>query len=292
MRARLALGGGGVRGFFHLGLLSELQKAGVEIEALAGTSAGALAAAAYAFGLPLEVEPILEATKDPELLRLSHAGRLQSGILLLRGLRKPALASNHRYREGLRRLFQEARLEDAPLPVVLLAADLLTGEPVYLRRGPVVDAVLASSSIPGVFPPLEHGDRLLVDGDVVEKVPTSALLDLGNAPLVAVDVSNPEPKNPPQNSLEAALLAGEASRRRLKALALERAEIVVSISLDAPIDTFDFHRAEDVYQQGRETAPWLIEQLARRRGRRLFGWLGKAKEPKRKQPGRQQSPAR
>jgi len=69
MRVRLALGGGGVRGFFHLGLLRELKRAGVEVEAIAGTSAGALAAAVFAFGLPLEVEPVLEATKDPELLQ-------------------------------------------------------------------------------------------------------------------------------------------------------------------------------------------------------------------------------
>jgi len=292
MRIRLALGGGGVRGFFHLGLLRELDAAGVEIEAIAGTSAGALAAAAYAFGLPLEVGPILEATKDPELLKLSQAGRLQSGLLLLRGLRKPALASNRRYHEGLKKLFQNARLEDAPLPTTLLAADLLTGEPVYLRSGPVADAVLASGSIPGIFPPFERDGRLLVDGDVVEKVPTSALLGQGRAPLVAVDVSNPGPEEPPQNSFEAALLAGEASRRRLKALALERADHVVRIPLQEPIDTFDFHQAERVYELGRQAAQPLIETLARRGRWRLFGWFGKAKEPKRHQKGGQQSPAR
>ena len=292
MRVRLALGGGGVRGFFHLGLLRELKRAGVEIEAIAGTSAGALAAAAYAFDLPLEVDPILEATKDPELLRLAQAGKLQSGLLLLKSFRKPAIASNRRYREGLKRLFQDARIEGAKTPLTLLAADLLTGEPVYLRSGPVVDAVLASGSIPGIFPPVERNGRLLVDGDVVEKVPTSALVGHGKSPLVAVDVSNPGPEQPPKNSFEAVLLAGEASRRRLKALALERADHVVQIPLSEPIDTFDFHQAHHVYELGRQAAAPLLEKLARRSRRRIFRWFGKAKEPKREHKSRHHSHAR
>jgi len=190
------------------------------------------------------------------------------------------------------RLFKDARIEEATVPLTLLAADLLTGEPVYLRQGPVADAVLASGTIPGVFPPFEHEGRLLVDGDVVEKVPTSALEGQGESPLVAVDVSNPGPEDPPKNSFEAVLLAGEASRRRLKALALARADYVVSIPLEAPIDTFDFRQAHRVYALGREAAAPLVQKLTRRGRRRLFRWFWKAKEPKRHQPRGQERHAR
>jgi len=279
MRVRLALGGGGVRGFFHLGLLKSLKDAGVEVEALAGTSAGALAAAAYAFGLPLEVRPILDATQDPELLRLQRLGRVQSGLLLIKSFRRLALVEPDKYRAGLEQLFQGARIEDAHVPLTLLAADLLTGEPVYLRSGPVVDAVLASGSIPGIFPPVPYQNRLLVDGDVVEKVPTSALVDQGRAPLVAVDVSNPGPENPPKNSFEAVLLAGEASRRRLKALALERADHVVRLPLEAPIGTFDFQQAEHVYRLGEKAGRELLEKLRRGRRRFFFRRWWKTKHP-------------
>ena len=278
MRIRLALGGGGVRGFFHLGLLRALDEAGVRVTALAGSSAGALAAAAYAFGLPLRPEPILEATRDPELLRLAKSGKLQSGLLFLRSLRRPALADPERYRQGLTRLFGDARVEDARVPLRIAAADLATGELVVLDRGPVVDAVLASGSIPGIFPPKPLGSRLLVDGDVAEKVPVSAVADLGAGPLVAVDVSNPGPIAPPRNSLETVLAAGEASRRRLKELALDRADLVVRIPLEAPIDTFDLERAHEVYELGRREGERLLARLPRRR---LFGWFGKAKQRKR-----------
>ncbi len=278
MRIRLALGGGGVRGFFHLGLLRALDEAGVRVTALAGSSAGALAAAVYAFGLPLRPEPILDATRDPELLRLAKSGKLQSGLLFLRSLRQPALADPERYRQGLTRLFGDARVEDARVPLRIAAADLATGELVVLDRGPVVDAVLASGSIPGIFPPKPLGSRLLVDGDVAEKVPVSAVADLGAGPLVAVDVSNPGPIAPPRNSLETVLAAGEASRRRLKELALDRADLVVRIPLEAPIDTFDLERAHEVYELGRREGERLLARLPRRR---LFGWFGKAKQRKR-----------
>jgi len=276
MRIRLALGGGGVRGFFHLGLLQTLEEAGVRVTALAGSSAGALAAAAYAFGLPLRPEPILEATHDPELLRLAKSGKLQSGLLFLKSLRRPALADPERYRQGLTRLFGDARIEDARVPLRIATADLVTGELVVLDRGPVVDAVLASGSIPGIFPPRPLGSRLLVDGDVAEKVPVSAVADLGTGPLVAVDVSNPGPIAPPKNSLEAVLAAGEASRRRLKELALARADLVVRIPIEAPIDTFDFEKAGEVYALGRKEGERLLSRLPRRR--LFFGWPWKAKK--------------
>ena len=275
MRLRLALGGGGVRGFFHLGLLRTLDEAGARITALAGTSAGAIAAAVYAFGLPLEVEPVLDALADPELARLAQTDRFSSGLLLFRSLRRPALASPRRLEQGLTKLFGEARIEEAQTPLFILAADLRTGEPVVLDRGPVVRAILASGAIPGVFPPVRLGNRLLVDGDVVEKVPTSPLQHRGRGPLVAVDVSNPPEEPFPRSGLETILLAGEASRRRLKALALAKADLVVAIPLAEPIETFDLKRAHDLYDLGRKEGERL---LARLRRRRILGWVWKTKK--------------
>jgi len=271
MPVRLALGGGGVRGAFHLGLLAALKERGVEVSAISGTSAGALAAAAFAFGLPLEPGPYLEAVKDPELLKLRRPGRLRAGAILLRSLRKPYLVPTHRIRKNLRALFGEARLEEAPIPVTLVAADLLTGEPVYLRRGPVVEAVLASGAIPGVFPPVRRGKRLLVDGDVVEKVPVFAVKETGEGPVVAVDVANPGPEPRPKNALEAMLTAAEASKRRLKALALAEAEVVVRPPLKRRVDTFELELADELYALGRRAGEELADRLRRTRG------LGKAK---------------
>lgn len=255
----LALGGGGVRGYAHLGVLAVLEEAGVPIRGLAGSSAGALAAAAWAFG---HKDPwrVHEAIFDPKVAELSRAGSLRALARLFIAFRRPAVVDTDRIGEGLKALFGEARLEESPIPLALQAADLLTGEAVVLREGPVWKAVLASMAIPGLFPPVALMGRLLVDGDVAEKVPVRAAKALFPK-VVAVDVSNPPPKEPPRTALEAALLAGEASRRRLKALALKEADVVIALDPPFPIDTFDHERLEFVYELGKHRAKERLPEV-------------------------------
>ncbi|GGM91666.1 hypothetical protein GCM10007092_00710 [Thermus composti] len=255
----LALGGGGVRGYAHLGVLAVLEEAGVPIRALAGSSAGALAAAAWAFG---HKDPwkIHQAVFDEEVAQLRRAGNLKLLARLFAAFRRPSLMDPSRVEEGLKRLFGEARLEDSPIPLAIQAADLLTGEGVVLRRGPVWKAVLASAAIPGLFPPVLWEGRLLVDGDVAEKVPVRAAKALFPK-VVAVDVSNPPPKEPPRTALEAALLAGEASRRRLKDLALKEADLVLVLNPPFPIDTFDHEKLPLVYQLGQKRAQERLKEI-------------------------------
>ena len=265
----LALGGGGVRGYAHLGVLAVLEEAGVPIRGLAGSSAGALAAAACDFG---HKDPwrVHEAIFDREVAELSRAGSLRALARLFIAFRRPAVVDTDRIEEGLKALFGEARLEESPIPLALQAADLLTGEAVVLREGPVWKAVLASMAIPGLFPPVALMGRLLVDGDVVEKVPVRAAKALFPK-VVAVDVSNPPPKEPPRTALEAALLAGEASR--LKALALKEADVVIALDPPFPIDTFDHERLEFVYELGKHRAKERLPEvlaLARTRLRDLL----------------------
>jgi NTE family protein len=255
----LALGGGGVRGYAHLGVLEVLEKAKVSIRGLAGSSAGALAAAGFAFSHkdPYKVH---EAIFDPDLARLAQGGGLRVLARLFGGLCRPHLAEAGRLEEGLKALFGDALLEESPIPLAIQAADLLTGEAVVLRRGPVYKAVLASMAIPGLFPPVAWEGRLLVDGDVAEKVPVRAARALFPK-VVAVDVSNPPPKEPPRTALEAALLAGEASRRRLKALALKEADLVIALDPPFPIDTFDHGKISLVYQLGQKRAWERLQEV-------------------------------
>lgn len=255
----LALGGGGVRGYAHLGVLSVLEEAGIPIRGLAGSSAGALAASAYAFGHkdPWKVHA---AILDEEVARLRNAGSLRTLARLFSAFRRPALVEAERVKEGLKRLFGEARLEESPIPLAIQAADLLTGEAVVLREGPVWQAVLASMAIPGLFPPVAWEGRLLVDGDVAEKVPVRAAKGIFPK-VVAVDVSNPPPQEGPKTALEAALLAGEASRRRLKALALKEADLVLTLDPPFPIDTFDHEKLPLVYTLGKQRAQERLREI-------------------------------
>ncbi|QWK21812.1 patatin-like phospholipase family protein [Thermus antranikianii] len=264
----LALGGGGVRGYAHLGVLAVLEEAGIPIRGLAGSSAGALAAAAYAFG---HKDPwrVHEAIFDQEIAGRKalfptgsnrQGGNLRTLARLFTAFRRPHLFEAERIALGLQRLFGEARLEASSIPLAIQAADLLTGERVILRQGPVWKAVLASMAIPGLFPPVPWEGRLLVDGDVVEKVPVRAAKELFPK-VVAVDVSNPPPKEGPKTALEAALLAGEASRRRLKDLALWEADLVIALNPPMAIDTFDHEKLPLVYELGKKRARERLKEV-------------------------------
>ena len=275
----LALGGGGVRGFAHLGALRVLREHHLPIKALAGSSAGAVAAAAFAFGLPLEPDPYLEHITTPRASRLfqdegnlfRRLARLQSN--LLKALRNPSLTGNERLREGLEALFGDRRLEESPIPLGIVAADLYRGEMVVLREGPVVEALLASSAVPGIFPPIPWGPYLLVDGDVVEKVPVTAARALAGGPVVAVDVSNPSPSAPPRTTFDVLLLAGQASRERLKRLAMQQADLVLPLCPETPVETFDYEKARAVYQLGIERTTLYLPALKRLLAPRFVRWL-------------------
>jgi NTE family protein len=259
----LALGGGGVRGVAHLGLLKVLRDEGIPIAGIAGSSAGSLAAAIYAFDLPLEPSFVLHTLYDPELERLHKSGKLHQMVRVMEFLRKPTLAEGRHYQEGLSRLFGTKQIEDSPVPLAIQAADFNTGELVALRSGPLAEAIRASSAIPGIFPPVRWNGRLLVDGDVAEKVPVTAALGLGLGPVVAFDVSNPYGWSEPKTALEAALQAGEASRRRLAEMALGQADLVLRLNPPQPIDTFDATQAGALFELGQERAREVLSEIQR-----------------------------
>ncbi|WP_052606132.1 patatin-like phospholipase family protein [Calidithermus timidus] len=259
----LALGGGGVRGVAHLGLLKVLREEGIPVAGIAGSSAGSLAAAIYAFDLPLEPSFVLHTLYDPELERLQKSGKLHQMVRVMEFLRKPTLAEGRYYQEGLFRLFGTRQIEDSPIPLVIQAADFNTGELVALRSGSVAEAIRASSAIPSIFPPVRWNGRVLVDGDVAEKVPVTAALGLGLGPVVAFDVSNPYIWSEPKTALEAALQAGEASRRRLVELALGRADLVVRLNPSQPIDTFDAAQAGALFELGQKRAREVLGEIRR-----------------------------
>lgn len=257
-----------MRGYAHLGVLAVLEEAKIPIRGLSGSSAGALAAAAYAFGHkdPWKVH---EAIFDREIAGRKalfptgsnrQGGHLRTLARLFTAFRRPHLFEAEKIALGLRHLFGEARLEDSSIPLAIQAADLLTGETVILRQGAVWKAVLASMAIPGLFPPVEWEGRLLVDGDVVEKVPVRAAKELFPK-VVAVDVSNPPPREGPKTALEAALFAGEASRRRLKDLALWEADLVIALNPPMAIDTFDHEKLPLVYELGKKRARERLKEV-------------------------------
>lgn len=171
----VALGGGVARGLAHIGVLRGMERDGVEVVGVAGTSMGAIIGALRAQGLAAA-----------EMERLFSGIDWQTvGRVLVRSVIGEAFA------ELVRELLGSVRIEALELPYVAVACDIDRGVEVALRTGPVWRAALASASVPGIFDAVSEHGRTLVDGAIVAPVPVTAARELAAAPVVAVNVLRP-----------------------------------------------------------------------------------------------------
>ncbi len=190
----LALGGGGARGLAQIGVIEVLQARGLDIEAVAGTSCGALVGGAFAAGK-------LDALRD-WMLRTSRGEMLR---LLDPGLGRPAMFTGTRLVRALREVVGEPRIEDLPIDFTAVAVDLMRQREVWLRRGDLWDALRASFAIPGIFTPLNMGGMELVDGGLLAPLPITATRLAGAHRVVAVDIhgSIPQRRDEPVRVVDA-----------------------------------------------------------------------------------------
>jgi NTE family protein len=175
MDISMALGGGGSRGYAHIGVLRWLEREGFRIRALAGTSAGGIIAVAYAAGYtPDELETIFSELDQTKLFARSwHEG--------------PGILGLSRATKELDKILGERTFADLHIPCAVVAVDINSGCEVVLSEGRVVDAILATVAVPGVFPPKIYGEMQLVDGAVLNPVPVFvARLLAPKLPVVAV----------------------------------------------------------------------------------------------------------
>lgn len=175
----LVLGGGGARGFAHIGVIKALEELGIPIDRLGGTSMGAAIAAQYAAGLT-----------PAEMIDLNRRGWV--GFRPHRDFTLPmiSLLSGRAAGRMLKMMFGDKAIEDLWLNYYCVSTNLTRAELMVHRRGPVRRWVRASISLPGSAPPLigDQGD-LLIDGGVLDNVPVGAMRELGESSIIAVDVS-------------------------------------------------------------------------------------------------------
>lgn len=273
----LALGGGGVRGLAHIGVLNVFEKAGLRIDALAGTSMGAIVAAAYALNPAFSKELFQEITEDlanalPARLLEDDAEDQESFLERIRqlidverflietvlgwGVLPANLAP-----ETISHLTLGKNLEDGKIPVAVIAFDLRTGKKVVFNSGPADIAVQASSALPGFFPPVEYDGQLLADGGFVDLVPVGQTRKLGVDLVIAVDVDQETERVEIHNGLEAFLRAIEVSNRHLKYHHLEEADLVIQPDFGEPVKTFQMTKAAHCIRAGEQAAEAALPRL-------------------------------
>lgn len=207
VKIALALGGGGARGLAHVGVLNVLEREGFHFDLITGTSMGSVVGAMYAQqGRAGEVEERFRRLLDSDVYReidfdkinlkrheddfIGHvSSSLKERIALNLALSRMSLLSAEYLERGLQILLEPGRIEDLDVTFAAVAVDLHTGEEAVIARGDIMRAVLASSSVPGFFPPCEYDGRYLVDGAVRATLPVRAARYLGADLVVTVDVS-------------------------------------------------------------------------------------------------------
>ena len=204
----LVLGGGSALGFAHIGVLAVLEKH-FNIKAIVGTSMGAVIGGAYALSAQSSLleEKILRLLRREEIARLeSLAGesRPEEKKMIIEGLVsfvkdlllwnlkgiKRWIANGEEIKALVRDSVEGANFNQTKIPFACVACDLKTGSEVILNKGNMVEAVMASSSVPAVFPPVQLGGKLLIDGGTTSEVPVEAVQKLGVDFVIAINISD------------------------------------------------------------------------------------------------------
>ena len=174
----LALGGGLARGFSHIGVLKALNRHNIYPSLIAGTSIGAVVGSCYLAGK-------LDVLEEWAL----SLNRFKIFSYLDFRVRSAGLVGGQKLKDVLIGHFGDMNIEDLPHPIICIATDLATGHEVWLRRGNLTEAMTASFALPGVFPPVYHDERHLVDGALVNPCPISPCQALGARMTIAVDLN-------------------------------------------------------------------------------------------------------
>ena len=253
----LALGGGFARGITHLGVLRVFEEHGIQVKYLSGVSAGSIVAAGYASGTPLaEIERIARKMrfKDVAGWTLSRLG----------------LVDSERMTPFLKRLLKVYNFEEMPIPLAIVASDLSSGESAIFRgKGDALLPIRASCAYPGMFPPIRHNGRLLVDGMVTMDVPAPPLRTMGATHVIAVSLPSPAEAFDPQNMLSVINRSFQVLTQRTESQWRRSADLVLCPDV-RHIGWDGFENADKLIEAGEKAARAALPVIMR--------WISEAQD--------------
>jgi NTE family protein len=243
----LALGGGVVLGAAHVGVLRAIEELDIEISHITGTSIGALIGSLYTFGKNCdELQEIAS-----ELHWLDIAGISLSRYALLSNKKMGDLILDH---------IGDKQIEEAKIPLAMIATDASSGEKVILKEGSVAKAVTASTCLPGIFEPIQIKNRMLVDGGVVENVPVRTLSSLGADFTIGVDLNSNRKYEKPKNIVEVILNSFHFIMMQSAELQTKDADILITPNL-SDFSRSDISQVESLIEVGYTDAKKALKKL-------------------------------
>ncbi|MGA7776712.1 MAG: patatin-like phospholipase family protein [Paraburkholderia sp.] len=253
IRIGLALGGGAARGFAHIGVIKALEARNIQVDLVAGTSAGSVVGALYASGmngfalnkLALNMD---EASISDWAMPFRTRGFLQ-GVAL---------------QDYLNKTLNNRPIERMAKPLGVVATDLNTGQPILFRRGNTGIAVRASCSVPSIFEPVKIAGHEYVDGGLVSPVPASFARKMGADFVIAVDISQRPESGLTSSSFDVLLQTFTIMGQTIKAYELDKyADVVIRPNL-AAMSGSDFSQRNAAILAGEEAAARIMPELQRK----------------------------
>ncbi len=210
MKTGLALSGGAVRGMAHIGVLKYLEEKNIQIDIVAGTSAGSLVGALHAAGKNAgEIEKIALDIHWKDIIKYIYSVSFpKKGLINIEFLEKI-----------LNRHLGSLTFDELEKPLIIVAVDLVKNQAVHIKTGEIASAIMASCAIPGIFTPVQRDGLTLVDGGVLQNIPTVSLAEAGVKNIIAVDLhARSMPGEIPKNIFEILyktlyLMAGEKEKK-------------------------------------------------------------------------------
>ena len=284
----IALGGGGVRGAAHVGVLQEIDNAGIKVDRISGVSAGAVIGCLYAYSLDGKwVEDHFREIWSSQSFngltskiffdngsKQSFAGgikkTLTDHVIALMSLHRSSLIKNDQLRDILKILVPVQNFDQLKIPLKIISTDIESGEDVISEKGNLIDALLKSCSIPGVMEPIMDDGRVIVDGGVSMPIPIPPLAENCDV-TVAVDIgvyNFNKLKNPNAKSIK--IRSDIITSNRLKLRLVSDADLVIRP------DTRGLHWSrfdageillKNGKREGRKQMPFLNDLISKKSGK-------------------------
>lgn len=248
----LSLGSGSAKGLAHIGVIEALIEKKYQIEAIAGTSIGAVIGAYYAFGK----------LDDYKNYVLSLDKRKVFSLFDINIFPSKGFMDGDKICKFLMSTLGEQNIEDANIKLIIVATDLNAGKPVIFEQGSLIDAIRASISIPGIFAPATYKGKILVDGAVSLPIPNEVLKEKGYKRIVSVNLNNQLSEDTSGNlpniikTFHKSFIIMNYYQTQYS-LKCHPPKVLIEPNLE-DINIFDYHKAKDIIEEGYKTALAVI----------------------------------